>query len=700
MQSGFWLFWKRPQLVVPALLLLAAILGGVIWYGVRSSRVGWARNKALPEIMRLVEQDEYTAAYALAEQVERYLPRDPILGDLWPQIAVQTSLHTKPPGAELFFKEYSAPESDWKPLGRTPVDSVRLPRGLLRWRVEKEGFETIERSGSSFNGTIRLTLSQGSLPPDMVRVPASNISFLLTGFNRKSVSVPRYMIDRYEVTNRQFRQFVDSGAYRKQEYWRDTSFAKGGREISWEEAMAEFRDRTGRPGPSTWEGGTFPEGQDDYPVRGVSWYEAAAYAEFTEKSLPTIYQWSRAATYPLKGEVTALPGEGPSSSAFMAAIVPLSNFSGDGPAPVGSHHGIGPYGTHDMAGNVREWCWNATGPSWESNRYILGGAWSDPSYLYTYGVAQSPWDRSETNGFRCIRRLDEERLVAALRQPVEPPAQEEIPPVSDEIFQVYKDLYAYDRTQLNAVLESVDESSEYWQRETITFAAAYGNERVIAHLFLPKNVDPPYQTVAYFPGSGAIRRRSSEDLQMKAFDFIIMSGRAVLYPVLMGTYERNIGLDTTWPSNTRSYTDHVVQWVNDLRRSIDYLETRTDIDLEKLGYYGLSWGGWMGPIVLTLDERFKAGVFVSGGIPPTLARPEASSASFASRVRVPVLMISGRHDHLRPLETFQKPMFDILGTPEEHKHHAILDAGHWPMPRNQLIRETLGWFDQYLGPVE
>ncbi len=59
--------------------------------------------------------------------------------------------------------------------------------------------------------------------------------------------------------------------------------------------MALFRDRTGRPGPATWEVGSFPEGQADFPVSGVSWHEAAAYAEFAGKSLPTLHHWFRAA---------------------------------------------------------------------------------------------------------------------------------------------------------------------------------------------------------------------------------------------------------------------------------------------------------------------------------------------------------------------------------------------------------------------
>ena len=142
-----------------------------------------------------------------------------------------------------------------------------------------------------------------------------------------------------------------------------------------------------------------------------------------------------------------------------------------------------------------------------------------------------------------------------------------------------------------------------------------------------------------------------------------------------------------------------MRWIQDFRRTVDYLETRDDMNLDKLGYFGFSWGGWNGPIVLALDERFDTGVFLSGGIPPTLARPEASSASYASRVTQPVLMISGKNDVVRPVETYQAPMFESLGTPDALKRHALLDGGHVP-PKPAIVRETLAWFDQYLGVVE
>jgi hypothetical protein len=100
----------------------------------------------------------------------------------------------------------------------------------------------------------------------------------------------------------------------------------------------------------------------------ASWYEAAAYGKFAGKALPSIFHWARAAA----------PG-------LSSAIVPFSNFDGKGPAPVGSHRGIGPFGTYDMAGNVREWCLNATG----NKRYILGGGWNDPTYAFNDAYAQS-----------------------------------------------------------------------------------------------------------------------------------------------------------------------------------------------------------------------------------------------------------------------------------------------------------------------
>lgn len=690
---------RQPRLAVPAVLAAVLALGTIGALTIKIIASQQTRQETIPKIIELAELDEYVRAYALAEAAEHYLPNDPVLAELWPRISVTTSIISEPDGVEVFYKRYDAPDDVWVSLGQTPIESLRLPRTVLRWRFEKEGFERAERMGESFSGTFRVSLTPGSLPSEMVRVPTLSLEFLLTGFNPPEIEVPQFLVNRHEVTNQQYFEFVESGGYKNKEFWEHLSFELDNEVRSWESAMAQFRDSTGRHAPATWEGGTFPAGAEDYPVTGVSWFEAAAYARFRGKELPTIYHWSSLAIFPSWNELELGLGEHVGLGMFRDEMITHSNFSGIGATAVGSNAGTAPFGAHDVAGNVREWSWNTTSDTPGSERYILGASWSDPSYLFTYGIAESPWDRSEINGFRLVQYTDEPDAVSALRQAVELPRQETISPISDEIFQVYRDLYDYDRAALNVIAESVDTQSAYWVHETVSFDAPYGDERVIAHVFLPKNIEPPYQVVAYYPSSSAIYTSTSDDLELPTIDFIIKSGRALVIPVLRGTYERNIGLDTTWPKNTRAYSDNVVKWIQEFRRTIDYLESRDDMDLDRLAYYGFSWGGWNGPIVLALDDRFKTGVFVSGGIPPTLARPEASSASFATRVKAPVLMISGRHDVLRPVATYQTPMFESIGTPDDQKRHAILEGGHSP-PRSELSRETLDWLDQYLGPVQ
>ena len=127
-----------------------------------------------------------------------------------------------------------------------------------------------------------------TLPPGKLHVPGGNIQGWITDLNPLArFTTDAFLIDKYEVTNKQYKTFIDNGGYREKKYWKPT-FIEDGRELEWKDAIARFADRTGRPGPSTWELGDYPDGQDDYPVAGVSWYEAAAYAEFKGDALPTV----------------------------------------------------------------------------------------------------------------------------------------------------------------------------------------------------------------------------------------------------------------------------------------------------------------------------------------------------------------------------------------------------------------------------
>lgn len=689
---------RRPRFAVPLALAALMAAGTITMLSMQLSATRTARHELLPRIEALVADDDRDRAYALALEAESHLPGDPLLERLFSTISVRMSFVSEPAGAEVHYRRYGDSQGDWQLLGTTPIADVRLPRAVLHWRFGKPGHETAERAGDSFDGTYQVQLAKGEPVDGAVRIPTASRYFLLTGYPMSRYTVPEFAAQRIEVTNEDYLEFVRSGGYENETYWSRLRFVRDGQQRHWKAAVSGFRDSTGRLGPATWEGGTYPDGTARLPVSGISWFEAAAYARYRGKQLPTIYHWSSMTIFPSNEEARTDSREH-TNDLFRSEIVAKSNFAGNGPAAVGSYEAMSPFGTHDALGNVREWCWNATSDDAGSDRYVLGGSWQDPTYLYTYGVARSPWDRSAVNGVRLVSYDEDSDSVAGFLDPVALPARESLAPVSEEVFEVFRDLYDYDRTPLDGKVESVQAEAGPWTRETVSFDATYGDERVLAQVYLPKNIEPPYQVVAYYPSSDAIFRHSSDEFEVGFIDFIVKSGRAVVVPVLWGTYERNAGIDSTWPDNTREYSGNVVRWIQDFRRTVDYLETRPDMDLGRLGFYGFSWGGWNGPIVLALDDRFKAGVFLSGGIPPTLARPEASSASYASRVTQPTLMISGEHDVIRPVATYQAPMFASLGTPDHLKRHAILDGGHLP-PREQVVAESLAWFDRYLGPVE
>jgi dienelactone hydrolase len=135
----------------------------------------------------------------------------------------------------------------------------------------------------------------------------------------------------------------------------------------------------------------------------------------------------------------------------------------------------------------------------------------------------------------------------------------------------------------------------------------------------------------------------------------------------------------------------------DLGRSLDYLETRSDIDIDKLGFYGLSSGGTHGVRFVAVDRRFKTAVLVSTALFVTPKPAETDPWHFAPRVRVPVLILNGRDDVI-PYETAQRPLFDALGTKD--KVFSRYSGGHAsPAGRPDVIGEVLDWFDKHLGPV-
>jgi formylglycine-generating enzyme required for sulfatase activity/pimeloyl-ACP methyl ester carboxylesterase len=676
---------KLLKIALPVLVLLGAAIV-VIPPWIQKER---ARNNLLPAIedaaAKMVRSNR--KIFDMAVTAEKYLPNDPTLAKLWPSIATTMSIDTEPAGAGIYWKDYDTPAAEWRFSGVSPLKEVKVPRDYLRLEIRKPGYQTIELAMPSFALGIRPIVQHlkmdpiGSLPENMVRIPKSTTDMEIVGLEKYGPKeLPEFLIDKFEVTNRQFKAFMDAGGYTNSAYW-TIPIVEGGKVIPLSLALGRFTDRTGRRGPATWEAGSYPDGTENHPVTGVSWYEAAAYAAYAHKQLPTVFHWAAVA-----------------DTWRSEFLIPLSNFSGKSTSAVGSLANLSAYGVYDLAGNAREWTFNQSGDA--DQRFILGGGWSDPSYAFNDSFTQPALDRAESNGFRCIMQLTEDSGAVALARPLSREFRDysKERPVSDAIFASFSRQFIYDKTPLHATVDRSMEG-EAWKADVVSIDAGYNNERLVLYVFLPKTYSAPLQPVVFFSGSNGFHESKFEPTLINSrLLFIMKSGRALIFPIYKGTYERQDDLKSDLQEQTVRYKDHVIMWGKEYSRTIDYLETRKDMQADKVAYLGISWGGFMGGIIPAVEKRIKVVVLNVGGMAMERALPEADQINYLPRVTQPVLMLNGKYDMFFPVETSQKPMFGFLGTPGDRKKMVVYDSGHL-VPPTEFIKQTLSWFDTYLGPA-
>ena len=657
--------WRQPSVVAIMALALIAVLAYGAWETVQARGIRWAREQAIPELEHAQFTSRTVDAVRLARVAEKYAPEEVArIRGTW----LRMTLHTDPEGATIDVKNYDDVSGAWERFGTTPAEIV-LPLGYYRFRFTKPGYRTAYTAG-----TVRSTATFPLAPdgPDhagLVPVVGGSYSFGVTD----RVTLLPFWIGRTEVTNREYKAFVDAGGYRDPSSWVEP-FVDGTRRLTFAEAMTRFRDSTGQSGPSTWEIGSYKEGQGDYPVGGISWFEAAAYARYAHQRLPSVFHWFKAS----------------GADEIYSNILLFSNFDGKGPTRAGERAGISPSGAVDMAGNVKEWCSNPSRTD-ADRHFILGGGWNEPSYRFTDADAQNSWDRRATYGMRVV---DDPKAPAQADAPVGQvnPDPDTVTPIGDAEFESYGRFYAYDRTPLDAREAAAEETNSIWRKQTVSIAAAYGSERVPIYLFLPKQGTPPYQTIVYFPTTYARNVPSSARLDIALSEFLVKSGRALVYPVYQGTYERRLPNSEV---GTTAYRDMQVQWAKDFLRVVDYLVTRPDVDASRLGFFSVSMGSFFAPIPLALEPRIKGAVVIAGGLRYNYP-PETQPANFMPRVHVPMLLINGDAD----FETTPKAReryISLLGTTE--KKGITLEGGHVPSDYVSVIRETLAWYDKYLGPV-
>jgi len=146
--------------------------------------------------------------------------------------------------------------------------------------------------------------------------------------------------------------------------------------------------------------------------------------------------------------------------------------------------------------------------------------------------------------------------------------------------------------------------------------------------------------------------------------------------------------------------DLLIQQAKDLSRTLDYLESRNDIDTDRIGFHAVSYGATRSPYLLATEPRFAIAMLVSTGLSPTgHLPPEIQQVDYLVRVTLPVLLVTGRNDLTMSYEESQRPFFRLLGTPESDKRHVALASGHLPPGYTELSRHLLEWIDRWFGPA-
>ena len=673
--------------------ILALLLIGAIWIGTKNNNANKTyKENLLFQIDSLSEELYFVSgqsgeginawkAYQLALKYQEDFPKDPDLEKLWLKFSQPVTIITEPSGADVYIKAYQ--EEEWYYWGKTPIDSTILSYGFINIKFEKDTYSTAEDviwNTVFYDKTHTYKLvPTNELHDGMVLVQPPIHPHAFSSINLPALEhySGEFFMDKFEVSNKQFQEFADQGGYARKEFW-TFPFVEDGQNIPWEEAMDRFSDQTGLPGPVTWIGGRFQDGEEDLPVTGISWYEAAAYAQFMGKQLPSIYHWRQA--YGIY---------------FSSVFLPESNLLNNKPWPVSHGKSLGRFGVLNFTGNAREWLYNKWGNN--SYRLMVGGGWNDPIWAFHRTDGINPFNREITNGFRCILDRNDNSNAFKIQIPDKRQYKDyyNLKPVNEETFDILLRQFEYNQDNLNAEIVTNTEE-EYWIKEEIEMNTAYDNGSLTAFLFIPKNSTPPYQTVVYWPGSNAL---NEDNLQIRVIDFLMKNGRAVLYPIYLGTYTRKVPKENdTQQNNQYTQRDMRIKQVKDLKKSLDYLITRNDIDTSKLAYAGNSWGGGLGPLVLAVEKRFKAAVLVTAGLHDHLLS-ETDPINYIGHVKVPVLILNGKYDQFNPYEQTQKPFLDLLGTPDQHKKLVTYESNHH-IPKTEMIKETLGWLNKYLGPVE
>ena len=704
--------WTRAVLpVIVAAILVAAWLG---WRELQArSEANALQEQARRDFVAAAQADEVFTAFRLERQLSHEYRESDEFQRLWNSVTSDVSLMVASEGAMVEFRPYgqeSDPGSSWRDMGEAPIDGlVTLPTGTVEMRVSKPGFVTgryavqvpgplaVEPGYEFFATPVTIELDPtGTIPDDMVRVPATDMPIWVARMAASARgghqhAMPTFAVARREVSNADYQAFVDAGGYDEPSFWAGFDYRSKGSELSEADARAAFVDQTGEPGPAGWSLGRYPSGDGDLPVTGISWFEAMAYLRYEGRTMPTVHHWARFALGPYEGFARTTP-----------SVSAASNFNQRDALSVHAERGLGPWGTYDAAGNVREWLYNASGDD-----ALAGGA----SYVDYPTDADTllrldPMTRNAFVGVRGLMLLEPEPVPPELLAPVPLVMDDALAartPYSDEAYEVLRYQFTADnRKHVGVEIEEIQRGDGWSIEEHVL---AYDDDsRFRLYLMKPTRVRDRYQTVVYAPHGGAFvpgQTRDSVAFLLGHAEKAVRSGRLVVMPEWHDTITRWVPPAKDPSRNRNGPRLAALAWYQDTVDTLNYLDQLPMAATDEVVFMAESYGSSVfGVMLLALQPRFSGALIIGAGLIQQEIPPVLDSVHYAPRVTQPVLMINGIHDPVFPHEESQLPLYELLGTSETDKRMKTFEAGHYRYPEAALSREIASWLNEQLGSVD
>ena len=674
-------FIKIGNIVLTSLLLLL-----FVYFFRKSSSKDLLLDDLLPKISKAYDNGDTYYVFKNSIDLLKTYPENQILKSFLKKTSWTVNVDSDLENTDVYVRFLR--DSVWSYIGKAPIDSISVPN---LWPREKSFIVKlingdIEHIGEvEQSGLFEISLLK-KLPKNFVLKSAGNnqLMFFPGFYFGDNNSWSAFGVSKYEVSNSEFKKFIDEGGYDNEDYW-DFPIKIDGENYTYKNTIKRFTDKFGRFGPGNWRYGQYPKGEDNFPVTNISWFEARAFAKYKGLKLPNVFQWLHTAG--LSGFTADIPE------------VKLSNYNSNKLNEVNfsNEKKLLP----NIAGNVREW---VTNPHGDDKYGILGGAYMDNSYTYNSFYSLSPFDRSKGNGFRLVKQFSNDYSQDDIEISYDERDFDLEEDVSEEVFEYYKSQFDYKPFPLDVNLVKVNHENKGYVLEKFEMKPPYkADEKLYGYIAYSEKFKDKLKPVIVFPTAGGLGS-INDDGFIKYYSWLnndygykhlIDEGYAVIMPAYHSTYSRKRTIQTWWPNESDEYKESIIKIGKDYRRVIDYIESRKDFDFSKLSYTGFSWGSVSSNYLLAIDDRVKSATVFAGGLMLQRSKKEIEPHFYLRRIKIPILHIVGTLDGIFEYEDSFVPWNNLIGTPEKDKKIIILEGIGHALDWDIIIENQLKFLKEY-----